>query len=124
MTLLDRLQRLSAAEEFFVALGLDYDPQVLAVNRLHVLKRFSQYMVGEQLAGISDAQAAARLRTLLARAYSDCLSNSPQQQKLFKVFRDAEGEQRVSVESLRASLRNPLGAARGGLSAGLAAASA
>lgn len=121
MTLLDRLQRLSAAEEFFVALGLDYDPQVLAVNRLHVLKRFSQYMVGEQLAGISDAQAAARLRTLLARAYSDCLASSPQQQKLFKVFRDAEGEQRVSVDSLRASLRNPM---RGGASAGMAAASA
>ncbi|GEJ58933.1 nitrogenase-stabilizing/protective protein NifW [Anaeromyxobacter diazotrophicus] len=37
---LEQLAHLSRAEDFFRFFGLDYDPRVLAVHRLQVLKRF------------------------------------------------------------------------------------
>ena len=42
--LIERMRRLSAAEEFFALLAVPYDPQVLQVARLHVLRRMSQYL--------------------------------------------------------------------------------
>ena len=42
--LVDTMQKFSAAEEFFDFLGVDYDPQVVHGNRLHILKRFQQYI--------------------------------------------------------------------------------
>ena len=41
---LETLATLSAAEEFFEHLGVAYDPAVIHVNRLHILKRFNQYL--------------------------------------------------------------------------------
>lgn len=37
--ILARLKGLSAAEEFFAVLGASYDPKVLDVSRLHIMKR-------------------------------------------------------------------------------------
>ena len=37
---LEQLAHLSRAEDFFRFFGLEYDPKVLTVHRLHVLKRF------------------------------------------------------------------------------------
>ncbi|MGA9823343.1 MAG: nitrogenase-stabilizing/protective protein NifW, partial [Methylocystis sp.] len=36
MTILDDLRKLSSAEEFFDVLGVDYDPAVIRVARLHI----------------------------------------------------------------------------------------
>ena len=36
MTILDDLRNLSSAEEFFDVLGVDYDPTVIRVARLHI----------------------------------------------------------------------------------------
>jgi hypothetical protein len=38
------MRSLSAAEDFFEYLALPFDPAVLQVTRLHVLKRFNQYL--------------------------------------------------------------------------------
>ena len=75
-SILDRLKRLSSAEDFFSALGVAYDEAVLRVARLHILKRMGQYLksiVPRGLApldrrGARQGDAATRLcrfRTLL-----------------------------------------------------------
>ena len=102
--LLDRMAQLSAAEEFFAFLDLPYEPQVVHVNRLHILKRFNQYLrITPELASQDEAAQRDTCRGLLARAYRDFVESSPAQEKVFKVFQDADG-QRVSLTSLRDSL--------------------
>jgi len=99
-----RLKALSSANEFLDFFGIAYDERVVNVNRLHILKRFNQYLARESLDGMSEVHEIARGRTLLARAYSDFLVTKPAEAKLFKVFHDAEGVQNFGVDKLRASL--------------------
>ena len=67
--ILQRLRGLSSAEEFFQELRVPYDPAVLSVARLHILKRMGEYLDGDELDGLPDNVAAARAQNLLARAY-------------------------------------------------------
>ncbi|MDY6812337.1 MAG: nitrogenase stabilizing/protective protein NifW [Pseudomonadota bacterium] len=102
--LLARLQALSAAEEFLEFFQVPYDPAVVQVNRLHILKRFHQYLA--QLPAEATLDAADgwhTARALLLRAYEDFVRSTPAQERVFKVFQDADG-QRVSVDTVRASL--------------------
>ena len=102
-TLMDELQKLSTAEEFLNYFGLDFDPAVVSVSRLHILKRFNQYLAREGgLAGLNEGLSRIKCRELLARAYTDFVHSSGIEQKVFKVFQ--QGVQRVSVDSLRRSL--------------------
>ena len=43
-TVLGKMTAVSAAEEFLDYFGVDYDRAVVNVNRLHILKRFHQYI--------------------------------------------------------------------------------
>jgi nitrogenase-stabilizing/protective protein len=104
---LEALGKLSAAEEFFVFLSVPYEPAVVNVNRLHILKRFNQYLRKAQ-PDVGDLDAEAQFQTcraLLIKAYSDFVRSTPAQEKVFKVFQDAQGGQ-VGLDSLRASLRS------------------
>ncbi len=102
-TLMDELQQLSTAEEFLDYFGLEYDPAVVSVSRLHILKRFNQYLAREGgLEGLNPGLARAKCTELLARAYTDFVHSSGVEQKVFKVFQ--QGVQRVSLDSLRRSL--------------------
>ena len=62
--LIERMRRLSAAEEFFALLAVPYDPKVLQVARLHVLRRMSQYLADTALDALTDdaAEEACRAR--------------------------------------------------------------
>jgi nitrogenase-stabilizing/protective protein len=119
------LRALSSAEEIFGYFSLPYDPAVLHVNRLHILKRFNQYLA----AGLPAAAAAlptpdaptpdapgpvamggntvhaavAAHRALLLRAYEDFVRSTPAREKVFKVFQDAEGGH-IGLETLRRTL--------------------
>ena len=98
------LAQLSAAEEFLDFFALPYEQAVLDVNRLHILKRFYQYLRQETgLAALPQEAQRIRYRALLARAYQDFVESTPAQEKVFKVFQDAAGQQ-VSVDALRSSL--------------------
>lgn len=104
-TLTQRLKALSSAEDFLLFFGLPYDEPVVHVNRLHILKRFYQYLRGSELpAGESDVEMFRRYRELLSRAYQDFVASTPAQEKVFKVFQDTDGTQHVGLASLRASL--------------------
>ncbi|TGQ32404.1 nitrogenase stabilizing/protective protein NifW [Mesorhizobium sp. M00.F.Ca.ET.216.01.1.1] len=86
--ILARLKGLSAAEDFFTALGVASDPKVLNVSRLHILKRMGQYLAEEDFSELPDRVIAARSRATLERAYEDFASSSPLAQRVFKVLKD------------------------------------
>lgn len=103
-TLLDKLGELSAAEEFFNFLGVPYEPSVVHVNRLHILKRFNQYL--RKVPGLWESNSEQQWDTCkqqLQRAYNDFVRSTPAQEKVFKVFQDQDGGQ-VSLDKLRAAL--------------------
>ncbi|MBX3605881.1 MAG: nitrogenase stabilizing/protective protein NifW [Piscinibacter sp.] len=104
-SLIQRLKALSSAEDFLLFFGIAYDERVVHVNRLHILKRFYQYLhKTEGLAGLEDVELFRRYRELLTRAYQDFTTSTAQQEKVFKVFQDAQGTQHVQLQSLRQSL--------------------
>jgi nitrogenase-stabilizing/protective protein len=76
------LAGLSSAEQFFETLGIAYDPQVVNVSRLHILKRFRELMrdLGE---GVGEAECRAAMQA----AYAEFASG--QGRKTFKVFKDS-----------------------------------
>ena len=87
--ILTRLQRADSAEAFFTTLGVDYEPQVLHVARLHILRRMGQYLATENFAGEPETVVEARCRDTLSRAYADFTTSTPLEQRVFKVLRDA-----------------------------------
>ncbi|GAA5171823.1 nitrogenase stabilizing/protective protein NifW [Viridibacterium curvum] len=101
-----RLAKLSSAEEFLDFFSLSYEQSVVNVSRLHILKRFYQYLRRDpELASLSDeATLYARYRSLLAQAYEDFVKSTPAQEKVFKVFQDTDGKQSVTLDSLRSTL--------------------
>lgn len=105
--LTQRLQALSSAEDFFEFFGVAYEERVVHVNRLHMLKRFHQYLNrSEGLAALDEVNLFRRYRELLLRAYQDFVRSTPAREKVFRVFQEADGTRAVSVEALRSSLAN------------------
>ncbi|PBB51941.1 MULTISPECIES: nitrogenase stabilizing/protective protein NifW [Mesorhizobium] len=86
--ILTRLKGLSSAEEFFAVLGVSYDPKVLNVSRLHILKRVGEYLAEEDFSGLPDQVIAARMRAMLERAYEEFALSSPLTHRVFKVLKD------------------------------------
>ena len=93
MSLLDQLQSLSSAEDFFTFLDVPYEEAVVHVARLHILRRMGQYLRGSKVEGALEAADDTVLRTLcaehLAQAYADFVASSPIAERLFKVHKDA-----------------------------------
>ncbi|WP_420971690.1 nitrogenase stabilizing/protective protein NifW [Bradyrhizobium sp. B120] len=87
--ILDRLGKAASAEEFFSLLGVDYDPKIVNVARLHILKRMGQHFAKEQFAGAAEPEVRARCKAMLEQAYADFAASSPIDQRVFKVLKDA-----------------------------------
>jgi nitrogenase-stabilizing/protective protein len=104
--LLSELANLSSAEDFFSFLQVPFAPAVVHVNRLHILKRFNQYLRNAQppVAGLPAEAQLTACRALLHQAYEDFVRSTPAQEKVFKVFQDVDGAQHVGLDNLRASL--------------------
>ncbi len=103
--ILEAMAGFSAAEEFLDYLGVPYDQAVVNVNRLHILKRFHQYVRREEIAGELDETGVKNaLRSFLERAYQDFVRSDAATEKVFKVFQQANGTGEVSADSLRMSL--------------------
>jgi APA family basic amino acid/polyamine antiporter len=87
MTVLEQLAKLSSAEDYFRFLGVPYDPAVLNVARLHILRR-----MGDNLreAGVEPDEEKARafFRAHLERAYQDFVKSTPIKERVFKVHKD------------------------------------
>ncbi len=91
MNVLDQLATLSSAEDFFTFLDVGYDPAVLDVVRLHILKRMGDYLRKNKsaLTDANEQTARALCRAYLERAYSDFVESTPLEQRVFKVLKDA-----------------------------------
>ena len=87
--ILAKLNDASAAEEFFDILGVGYDPKVVNVARLHILRRMGEYLASEDLDGVSDADVEARCKAVLERAYEDFVKSTPIDERVFKVHKEA-----------------------------------
>ncbi len=88
-SILDRLNKASSAEDFFALLGVEFDPKVVNVARLHILRRMGQYLAGEDFSGASELAIAERCKAVLEKAYADFVASSPIDQRVFKVLKDA-----------------------------------
>ncbi|MDD2915890.1 MAG: nitrogenase stabilizing/protective protein NifW [Gallionella sp.] len=98
------LGKLSSAEEFLNFLEVKYDQRVVNVNRLHILKRFNQYLARHSFRSAEAAAVRLEYKALLERAYQDFVQSDAVTEKVFKVFQDATGVKTFSLDSLRASM--------------------
>ncbi len=102
--LLERIQQFSAAEEFLDFFGIEYQPAVVHVNRLHILKRFNQYLGKTPIPDDMDEAAAwEACKKLLAQAHDDFVSSTAAKEKVFKVFQEQDGKS-ISLDSMKISL--------------------
>jgi nitrogenase-stabilizing/protective protein len=103
-SVLQRIEGFSAAEEFFDFFGIAYRPEVVHVNRLHILKRFNQYLSRTPIPDdLDDASAWDLCKQYLAQAHDDFVRSSAAQEKVFKIFQEQDGKS-VSLDSLKTSL--------------------
>ena len=91
------LAELHSAEDFLEYFGIPFDARIVQVNRLHILQRYHDYLA-KQEAGKAPDYAA--WRGWLLRAYEDFVGSSAQQEKVFAVFRKAEGSSFQPLSSL------------------------
>src|SRR5450756_71381 len=95
---LQQLKELSSAEDFLQYFGVPFDQHVVNVSRLHILKRFFQYIrQANLLAQTDEVGLFTQYREQLVKAYGDFVKSTPAQEKVFKVFQDVDGRQHVSV---------------------------
>lgn len=81
------LSELTDAEDFLDYFEIPYDPRVIDVSRLHILKRFHDYLKQAALSGGERAGTLRVLyRSLLEQAYQDFVHSSPGTEKVFDVF--------------------------------------
>jgi nitrogenase-stabilizing/protective protein len=104
-TFLQQLKALSSAEDFLQYFGVPFEQSVVNVSRLHILKRFFQYIRQENLlAQTNEVGLYTQYREQLVKAYEDFVRSTPAQEKVFKVFQDVGGLQHVTLDSLKSSL--------------------
>jgi nitrogenase-stabilizing/protective protein len=88
MTVLEQLSTLSSAEDFFRFLDVPYDPSVLNVARLHILRRMGDNL-RKAAVEPDETKTRAYFRAHLERAYMDFVHSSPIKERVFKVHQDA-----------------------------------
>ena len=88
MSVVDKLKSLHSAEEFFELLQVEYQPEVLQVLRLHILRRMGQYLVSAEFEGKSDEEIFSAAQSMLAQAYEDFIKSNPMAERVFKVLKE------------------------------------
>jgi nitrogenase-stabilizing/protective protein len=89
MSVFDELRKLHSAEDFFEALGVEYDPAVVRVARLHILRRMAEYLAKNDFDGVADDEVRSACKDTLSKAYADFVESSPIAERVFKVHKDA-----------------------------------
>jgi nitrogenase-stabilizing/protective protein len=96
-----RLLACRDAEDYFALLDVPYDPLVMRVNRLHILRLFGAAL-HDFLATPVDAetQAAQQLREALLAAHDAFTSATALDHRLFKVLQDRAPRGFVPLETV------------------------
>ena len=84
----DKFKQLVDAEEYLDFFKISYQQEIVNVNRLHILKKFSQYLeeIDENHSNLDLSGKLTYYREALGKAYQIFVESTPQEQKLFKVF--------------------------------------
>ncbi len=87
---IDEFKKLVDTEEFFQFFNMSYDLEVVNVHRLHILKKFSQYMqeIDDNSPDLSEEERLNQYSLALQKAYQVFIESTAHEQKLFKVFND------------------------------------
>ncbi|WAL58428.1 nitrogenase-stabilizing/protective protein NifW [Thermocoleostomius sinensis] len=85
---LSEFNQLTDAEQFFDFFDLPYDPNIVNVNRLHILQKFSALIKQLNDDQFSEIEKLDYYRSALQQAYTLFLTSNSLEQKLFKVFND------------------------------------
>jgi nitrogenase-stabilizing/protective protein len=93
LTLDEALEDLVSAEDFLDYFGVEYDPSVVHVNRLHILQRFHDYLAKTTLPD-DEAALRATYTAQLQRAYQDFVKSDALTEKVFKVFKMNEPQEK------------------------------
>lgn len=97
----DELAGLSSAEDFFTFFGVDYDPQIVAASRLHILKQFHNNLGAvAELDTLPEDEKRAVYREELARAYQRFITGTALTERVFPKLAEAKGAF-VALSSLR-----------------------
>lgn len=85
---LSEFRKLTDAEQYFEFFDLAYDPQVVNINRLHILKKFSRSLeeIDNKFAESDEEQKLNFYREALEASYATLQTSNAIEQKLFKVF--------------------------------------
>ena len=89
MQTLAQFNQLKDAEEYFQFFNMPYDPKVVNVNRLHILRKFSELTQAEDK-NLSEEDLLSAYQKNLQIAYDLFLTSSGVEEKLFKVFQDKQ----------------------------------
>lgn len=84
-TLQQEINELESAEDFLEYFGIDYQPRVVQVNRLHILQRFHDYLAQRAMPAAEESQRSV-YRSCLRQAYEDFLASDARTEKVFKIF--------------------------------------
>lgn len=81
-------KKLTDAEDYFKFFNLSYDPKVVNINRLHILKKFSQLVeeIDANFTGEDREKKFDLYKAALEQSYQVFLNSTSLDQKLFKVF--------------------------------------
>ena len=90
MSVLADLEKLHATEEFFSYLKVDYDPALVQVSRLHILRRMGKYLAGKDFSEASEETVFSGARETLSQAYQDFVASSPIDERVFKVLQERD----------------------------------
>ncbi|HEY9663784.1 MAG TPA: nitrogenase-stabilizing/protective protein NifW [Allocoleopsis sp.] len=90
---LAEFNQLTDAEQYFDFFGLDYDRTVVNINRLHILKQFSNAIkqIDASFPLLNESDRLDHYRASLMQSYNLFLTSTGVEQKLFKVFHDKPG---------------------------------
>ena len=88
------LADLESVEEILAHFCIDYDARVVHASRLHILKRFHDYLAH---AGAYDADSA---HVCLARAYDDFVRSDALTERVFEVHKRSAGIATVALSAI------------------------
>ena len=90
------LETLESAEDFLEYFQISYDPKIVQVNRLHILKRFHDYLARTEINTLTDEEAQRQTYSYwLQQAYQDFVNSDAQTEKVFRVFHRQQPQQVV-----------------------------
>jgi nitrogenase-stabilizing/protective protein len=84
--------QLTDAEQYFEFFDMPYDPTLVNVNRLHILKKFSNTIksLAASQPDLSEDERWEQYRQALQDSYAVFETSNSIEQKLFKVFNDPQ----------------------------------